>query len=112
MVSFFFFQISFSSQKKEKKKKKKVHMLLFTHRSFDGKVKVWSMDTRTCVATYTEMDKAVWSAKWLPPPPALPPSVAAAAAAGAGTGGRGRSEMFAVAGANRSISFYREATGG
>jgi superkiller protein 8 len=60
--------------------------------SFDGKVKVWSIDTRTCVATHSEIDKTLWSVKWLPK--------------------TGRSEAFATAGANRSISFYREATGG
>ena len=60
--------------------------------SFDGKVKVWSIDTRHCVATHSETDKTLWSVKWLPK--------------------TGRSESFATAGANRSISFYREATGG
>ncbi|PYH95881.1 WD domain protein [Aspergillus ellipticus CBS 707.79] len=60
--------------------------------SFDGKVKVWSIDTRTCVATHSETEKAIWSVKWLPK--------------------LGRSEGFATAGANRSLSFYREATGG
>ncbi|KAF9887432.1 hypothetical protein FE257_010149 [Aspergillus nanangensis] len=59
--------------------------------SFDGKVKVWSVDTRTCVATHSETEKAVWSVKWLSKV--------------------GRSAGFATAGANRSISFYREATG-
>jgi superkiller protein 8 len=60
--------------------------------AFDGKVKVWSIDTRTCVATHSETEKTLWSVKWLPK--------------------TGRSEAFATAGANRSISFYREATGG
>uniref|UniRef100_A0A093VDK5 Meiotic recombination protein rec14 n=1 Tax=Talaromyces marneffei PM1 TaxID=1077442 RepID=A0A093VDK5_TALMA len=60
--------------------------------SFDGKVKVWSVERRACVATHSENDKAVWSAKWLPK--------------------IGRTEGFATAGASRSISFYREATGG
>ncbi|KAK2625336.1 hypothetical protein QTJ16_005705 [Diplocarpon rosae] len=60
--------------------------------SFDGKVKVWSIDQRTCVATHSETDKCLWSVKWLPK--------------------TGRSEAFATAGANRSISLYREATGG
>lgn len=61
-------------------------------RSFDGKVKVWSIDTRTCVATHSETEKCVWSVKWLPK--------------------IGKTEGFATAGANRSIAFYREATGG
>ncbi|CAL3971269.1 hypothetical protein PZA11_007801 [Diplocarpon coronariae] len=60
--------------------------------SFDGKVKVWSVDQKTCVATHSETDKSLWSVKWLPK--------------------TGRSEAFATAGANRSISLYREATGG
>ncbi|KUJ12031.1 WD40 repeat-like protein [Mollisia scopiformis] len=60
--------------------------------AFDGKVKVWSIDQRTCVATHSETEKTLWSVKWLPK--------------------TGRSEAFATAGANRSISFYREATGG
>ncbi|MCJ1475385.1 superkiller [Lambiella insularis] len=60
--------------------------------AFDGKAKVWSIDQRTCVATHTETDKTIWSAKWLPK--------------------TGKNEAFAIAGANRSISFYREATGG
>lgn len=66
--------------------------LSIMHRSFDGKVKVWSIDTKTCVATHSETDKAVWSVKWIPKV--------------------GKSEGFATAGANRSIAFYREATGG
>jgi superkiller protein 8 len=61
--------------------------------SFDGKAKVWSVDLRTCVATHSETDKTVWCVKWLPKT-------------------QGKSEMFATAGAARSISFYREATGG
>ncbi|RFU25428.1 hypothetical protein B7463_g10916, partial [Scytalidium lignicola] len=60
--------------------------------SFDGKAKVWSVDRRVCVATHSEAEKTLWSVKWLPK--------------------TGRSEAFATAGANRSISFYREATGG
>ncbi|KAJ5772822.1 hypothetical protein N7457_007718 [Penicillium paradoxum] len=59
--------------------------------SFDGKVKVWSMETKTCVATHSETEKAVWNARWLPK--------------------IGKTEGFATAGANRSIAFYREATG-
>jgi superkiller protein 8 len=60
---------------------------------FDGKNKVWSVETRQCVATHTESDKTTWSVTWLPRL-------------------MGKSEMFAVAGAGRSISFYREASGG
>jgi superkiller protein 8 len=61
-------------------------------RAFDGKVKIWSIDQRTCVATHSETEKTIWSVKWLPK--------------------TGKNEGFATAGANRSISFYREATGG
>ncbi|KAI2632512.1 WD40 repeat-like protein [Hypomontagnella submonticulosa] len=59
--------------------------------AFDGKVKVWSIDRGACVATHSETDKALWSVKWLPK--------------------TGRNEMFCTAGANRSLTFYREATG-
>lgn len=62
------------------------------NRAFDGKAKVWSIEQRTCVATHTETEKTLWSVRWLPK--------------------TGRNEGFATAGANRSISFYREATGG
>lgn len=58
---------------------------------FDGKIKVWSMQTKTCVATLSETDKAVWSVKWLPK--------------------TGKTEAFATVGENCSIAFYREATG-
>ena len=67
-------------------------LISFLFRSFDGKNKVWSIDQRACVATHSETDKVVWAVKWLPK--------------------TGRNEMFATAGGNRSISFYREATGG
>lgn len=60
--------------------------------AFDGKAKVWSIDQRTCVATHAGSDQTLWSVKWLPK--------------------TGRNEGFATAGASRSISFYREATGG
>ncbi|MCJ1452644.1 superkiller [Mycoblastus sanguinarius] len=60
--------------------------------AFDGKAKVWSINQRTCVATHTETEKTLWSVKWLPK--------------------TGKNEGFATAGANKSISFYREATGG
>jgi superkiller protein 8 len=59
--------------------------------SFDGKVKVWSIDRLACVATHSETDKALWSVKWLPKTK--------------------QNEMFVIGGANRSLTFYREATG-
>lgn len=61
-------------------------------RAFDGKCKVWSVDQHACVATHSETEKALWSVRWLPR--------------------TGRNEGFVTAGANQSISFYREATGG
>ena len=67
--------------------------------SLDGKVKVWDVARGVCVATHSETEGALWSVKWLPKTErALVP-------------GLGRGEMFAAAGASRSISFYREATG-
>lgn len=59
--------------------------------SFDGKVKVWSIDRQECVTTHSETDKGLWSVKWLPK--------------------TGRTEGFVTAGSNCSISFYREAAG-
>ncbi|KAI6248616.1 Meiotic recombination protein rec14 [Erysiphe necator] len=59
--------------------------------SSDGKVKVWSIDQRSCVTTHGETGKTLWSVKWLPK--------------------TGRNERFVTAGASRSISLYREATG-
>ncbi|KAF2759438.1 WD40 repeat-like protein [Pseudovirgaria hyperparasitica] len=58
----------------------------------DGRSKVWSTDTRQCVATHSESDQTIWSVTWLPK--------------------TARSEMFVTAGASRGISLYREATGG
>lgn len=67
--------------------------------SLDGKVRVWDVDRGVCVATHSETDKALWSVRWLPKTDkALAP-------------GMGKGEMFCAAGANRSITFYREATG-
>ncbi|KAF7509859.1 hypothetical protein GJ744_007370 [Endocarpon pusillum] len=60
--------------------------------SLDGKVKVWTVDQKMCVATHSETDKGLWSVKWLPKV--------------------GRNEGFATAGSNCSIAFYREASGG
>ncbi|DAA73660.1 TPA_exp: Uncharacterized protein A8136_4094 [Trichophyton benhamiae CBS 112371] len=57
--------------------------------SFDGKVKVWSIERKACVATLLESDKAIWSVKWLPK--------------------MGKAERFAAAGASQNIALYREA---
>ena len=59
--------------------------------SSTGEAKVWSFDQRTCVATHAETDGTLWSVRWLRKV--------------------GKNEGFAVAGGNRSISFYREAAG-
>lgn len=59
--------------------------------SLDGKVKVWSIERGECVATHSQTDEALWSVKWLPK--------------------TGRNEMFCTAGASKSLTFYREATG-
>ncbi|PGH28948.1 ribosomal protein L32 [[Emmonsia] crescens] len=61
--------------------------------ALDGKVKVWSIERRACVATHSESDVAIWSARWLPKV-------------------GGTTEKFVTASAKGSITFYREATGG
>jgi superkiller protein 8 len=77
--------------------------------AFDGKAKVWGMEQRNCVATHGEgsggtnggdeaQGKALWCGRWLPKQ--------------RGAVGNVRAEMFAVAGAGRGVSFYREASGG
>ncbi|KAL3427659.1 meiotic recombination protein ski8 [Phlyctema vagabunda] len=60
--------------------------------SFNGKVRVWSIDQKRSVSSHDESQHMIWSVKWLPK--------------------TGRSEAFATAGGSRNISFYREATGG
>ncbi|KAF2266707.1 WD40 repeat-like protein [Lojkania enalia] len=59
--------------------------------SHDSKAKVWRIETRSCVATHSHGDRPLWAARWLPKAT--------------------RSEMFALAGGNNAISFYREAAG-
>jgi len=67
--------------------------------SLDGKVKVWDVASGTCVATHSETEDAIWSVRWLPKSDrALAP-------------GMSKGEMFCAAGASRSLTFYREATG-
>lgn len=71
--------------------------------AFDGKAKVWGMESRTCVATHgegkgdAERGRALWCGRWLPKRQGA---------------GNVRAEMFALAGAGRAVSFYREASGG
>ncbi|KAK5651212.1 hypothetical protein OQA88_12719 [Cercophora sp. LCS_1] len=67
--------------------------------SMDGKVKVWDVARAVCVATHSETESAVWAVRWLPKAGRILPA------------GMSKGEMFAAAGASRSISFYREATG-
>lgn len=59
--------------------------------SFDGKAKVWSTDTRTCVATHNEDGGPLNAAVWMRTP--------------------GVGEGFVTAGTNRRICFYRETSG-
>lgn len=65
--------------------------------AMDGKVKVWSIERGICVATHSETERALWSVRWLPK--------------GSHSGDAMKGERFCTAGANRSITFYREATG-
>ncbi|TLD25375.1 hypothetical protein PspLS_05984 [Pyricularia sp. CBS 133598] len=63
--------------------------------SFDGRVRVWSIEAGTCVATHSESDETIWAVKWLPKPAGNPRAA----------------ESFCAAGARGSITFYREASG-
>ena len=66
--------------------------------SLDGKVKVWDIERRTCVATHSESEKGLWAVKWLPK--------------GENAMEQRRAERFVTAGMNKAISIYREASGG
>jgi len=67
--------------------------------SLDGKARVWDVARSACAATHSETESALWSVRWLPrSEKALAP-------------GMGKAEMFCATGANRSLTFYREATG-
>lgn len=61
--------------------------------AYDGKVKVWSVERRECVATQTESDKCLWAVRWLPKTAYT------------------RNETFVTAGTGGTIAFYREASG-
>lgn len=68
--------------------------------AMDGRVRVWSVERRACVATHAETDAPLWAVKW------VMPSRSSQTLAG------GRvAEHFVAAGENRSLTFYREATG-
>ncbi|RKF53576.1 Meiotic recombination protein rec14 [Golovinomyces cichoracearum] len=60
--------------------------------SSDGKVKIWSIDQRSFVSSYSETGQTLWSVKFIPK--------------------KDRIEGFATAGASRNICLYREASGG
>jgi len=64
----------------------------------DGKVKVWDIDRRTCVATHSESEKGLWCVKWLPKGETGPE--------------RAKAERFVTVGGEKAIAIYREATGG
>ena len=66
--------------------------------SLDGKVKVWDIERRVCVATHGESDKGLWCVKWLPK--------------GDTSVERAKAERFVTVGSNKAIVVYREATGG
>ncbi|OCT51526.1 Meiotic recombination protein rec14 [Cladophialophora carrionii] len=66
--------------------------------SLDGKVKVWDIERRVCVATHGESDKGLWAVMWLPK--------------GETSVERAKAEKFVTVGSNKAISIYREATGG
>jgi superkiller protein 8 len=61
--------------------------------AYDGKVKVWSVGRRDCVATQTESEKCLWTVRWLYHAP------------------QARNEVFVTAGAGKTLAFYREASG-
>ncbi|KAJ8103001.1 WD40-repeat-containing domain protein [Lipomyces tetrasporus] len=62
--------------------------------SFDKSLKVWSIEQTECVATQTEADSAVWAVKWTK------------------TAGTARPQGFVSVGIDKTIRWYREATGG
>ena len=66
--------------------------------SLDGKVKVWDIELRKCVATHSETEKGLWTVKWLPK--------------GETNVDRAKAERFVTAGTSRAVAIYREATGG
>ncbi|KIW31858.1 uncharacterized protein PV07_03447 [Cladophialophora immunda] len=66
--------------------------------SLDGKVKVWDIERRVCVATHSESEKGLWCVKWQPK--------------GETNVERQKAERFVTVGSNKAIAIYREATGG
>jgi superkiller protein 8 len=64
----------------------------------DGKVKVWDVERRVCVATHGENENGLWMVKWLPK--------------GETSVEQGKAERFVTVGNGKKIEVYREATGG
>lgn len=61
--------------------------------SLDGKVKVWSVETRTCVCTMVDGEgRGLWAVRWLPKE-------------------NGKAERFVTGGNGGSVGVYREASG-
>ncbi|KAK5937715.1 Ski complex subunit Rec14 [Knufia obscura] len=66
--------------------------------SLDGKIKIWSVETRQCVCTMTDGEgRGLWAVKWLPK--------------GETSGERGKAERFVTAGNGGAVGVYREASG-
>lgn len=64
--------------------------------SLDGKVKIWSVETRQCVCTMTDGEgRGIWGTKWVP----------------RREGESGKAERFVTGGNGGSIGIYREASG-
>ncbi|KAK9453948.1 WD40-repeat-containing domain protein [Dipodascopsis uninucleata] len=61
--------------------------------SFDKTIKIWSIELSSCVATQTESDGPLWTAKWQK------------------TAGTSRPQGFVSAGTDKIIRWYREAAG-
>lgn len=68
--------------------------------SYDGKVRIWDIETRQCVSTHSETGDVLWSVRWLP------------SIKNPGGGSLRAAERFVTAGGAGSITFYREASGG
>lgn len=66
--------------------------------SLDGKIKIWSVETRQCVCTMTDGEgRGLWGVKWLP--------------RGEASVDRSKAERFVSVGNGGSIGIYREASG-
>lgn len=80
--------------------------------SYDGKAKIWSFERRECVATQTESEKCLWAVQWLPKAAnARYDTPVDKICLNTRANVIDRNELFVTAGANKSLSFYREASG-